>query len=560
MTLRVLLIEDSATDARLFEELVNESGEDIRIDWARSLAEARRMAGAVAPDVVVTDLGLPDSHGLETVNGALQLATDHPVVVMTGLDDPQTGVMAVQQGCQDYVVKGITDPALLARTLRHAMERHAAERQVRESEERFRALVEMSPDAILLIGDSGVIFANPSALRLFGRSRRQHLEGMPVDSLLAGPGGPVLAAAVAAALASGSAATTAEYQLVDLDGRPLDAEASVAPVGFGGRRAAQLIVRDIGPRRAREREQRLAQAVFQTTAEAMCITDAATRIIAVNRAFTETTGYGPADILGRTPAALSSGRHDSLFYSGMWDCLQETGHWRGEVWNRRADGELYVQRLTISQISDDDGTVTNYVGVFSDITAEKEATAALKQAATHDALTGLPNRALMQDRLGQALARTARDGSGLAVLFIDLDGFKPVNDTFGHLAGDMLLQGVAQRLRGCVRDSDTVARVGGDEFVVVSLGSGSPEAAATVADKLLAALTPPFALGIGEASIGASIGIALASGREPEQPVPAQALLDAADHAMYEAKHAGKGTWRLAPAVDHRAASDLAPA
>ncbi len=559
MALRVLLIEDSGTDARLFEELVNDSGEDIRIDWARSLGEARQMVDAINPDVVVTDLGLPDSRGLQTVDGALNLAADHPVVVMTGLDDPQTGIQAVQQGCQDYVVKGITDPALLARTLRHAVERHAAERQVRESEERFRALVEMSPDAILLIGDSGVIFANPSALRLFGRSRRQQLEGMAVEGLLGGSSGVALAAAVAAALASGTATATAEYQLADLDGRPLDAEASVAPVGFGGRRAAQLIVRDIGLRRAREREQRLAQAVFQTTAEAMCITDAHQRIIAVNRAFTQTTGYEPADMLGRTPGALSSGRHDAAFYAAMWQSLHETGHWRGEVWNRRADGQLYVQRLTISQISDDDGTVTNYVGVFSDITAEKEATAQLRQAATHDALTGLPNRALMQDRLAQALARTARDGSGLAVLFIDLDGFKPVNDTYGHIAGDMLLQGVAQRLRGCVRDSDTVARVGGDEFVVVSLGSGSPEAAATVADKLLTALTPPFPLGVGEARIGASIGIALASGREPDQPVPAQSLLDAADHAMYDAKHAGKGVWRLAAPPD-LAASGLTPA
>ncbi|SOD96814.1 PAS domain S-box-containing protein/diguanylate cyclase (GGDEF) domain-containing protein [Caenispirillum bisanense] len=543
--MKLLLIEDNATDARLFEELANESGEAIAIEWARSLAEAEQFCDACCPDVVVTDLGLPDSRGLDTVDRVLRLAGDRPVVVMTGLGDPQTGVQAVQQGCQDYVVKGITDPALLARTLRHAVERHAAERQVRESEERFRALVEMSPDAILLVADTGVVFANPSALRLFGRSRRQHLEGMALATLFAGPGGGALAAVAAGVLAGASPQQQGqEYRLADLDGRLLEVEASLAAVRFGGRNAAQVVLRDIAARRAREREQRLTQAVFQTTAEAMCITDARQRIVAVNRAFSETTGYGAEDILGQTPAVLSSGRHDDGFYSRMWQSLEATGHWRGEVWNRRADGVLYVQRLTISQISDDDGTVTNYVGVFSDITAEKEATAQLQHSATHDALTGLPNRALMQDRLTQALARSTRDGGGLAVLFIDLDGFKPVNDTWGHLAGDMLLQGVARRLRKCVRESDTVARIGGDEFVIVSIGSADAEAASTVADKVLRALAPPFQLGVGEAAIGASIGIAIAPGTD--RPVAAPALLDAADHAMYEAKHAGKGVWRLA--------------
>lgn len=541
MTLRVLLIEDNAMDARIFEDLVNESGEAVTIDWARSMAEAVGRA-AQAADVVVTDLGLPDSRGLETVSRVRDAFPDRPVIVMTGLDDPEAGVQAVQAGCQDYVVKGICDPALLVRTLRHAVERHAAEREVRESEERFRALVEMSPDGILMTGGGRITFVNPSAVKLFGAARADDLAGQPVDGLLAGPDAATLLQRLDEVMADRRATPLGEYRLVDREGKALEAEVSVAPVWVQGRPAAQVVLRDISARREREREQRLAQAVFHTTDEAMMITDARRRIVAVNRAFTAVTGFAPEAVTGQSPAILASGRHGADFYRAMWDTIDATGHWRGEVWNRRADGAIYVQRLTISRIADADGTVANYVGVFSDITEQKKASDTLAYNASHDALTGLPNRALLYDRLDQALSKIQRARSGLAVMFIDLDGFKLVNDTYGHLVGDRLLQGVAERLNGCVRDSDTVARLGGDEFVVVSNDTPDAEAAATVAGKLLAALSQPFPLDGVEARIAGSIGIALA----PRHGDTAQPLLDAADAAMYEAKRAGTGVWRLA--------------
>lgn len=549
MSLKVLLIEDSATDARIFEDLVNESGEDIRIDWARSLTDAQSRAAngdgdGAAADVVVTDLGLPDSSGLDTAVRVLAAFPGRPVIVMTGLDDPQAGVQAVQQGCQDYVVKGICDPSLLVRTLRHAVERHAAERRVRESEERFRALVEMSPDAILMVGDGVVRFVNPSAVRLFAATRPDDLVDLPLSRLLAGADAAHLADLMESVSQPGATGRSlGEFRLEDRAGEPLDVEVSVAPVSVSGRAAAQVVLRDIGQRRAREREQRLAQAVFHTTAEAMMITDARTRIVAVNRAFSAITGYQPEDIVGQTPTVLASGRHDADFYADLWRSLGDTGHWRGEVWNRRADGAVYVQRLTISRICDVDGSVSNYVGVFSDITEEKAESARLAWTASHDALTGLPNRALLRDRLDRALSRMHRGRNGVAVLFVDLDGFKPVNDRHGHLAGDMLLQGVAERLQGCVRETDTVARIGGDEFVVLSTDAPDEAAAATVAAKVLDALAVPFDLGTAQARVGASIGIALA----PRNGDDVDRLLDAADAAMYDAKRAGKGVWRLAP-------------
>jgi diguanylate cyclase (GGDEF)-like protein/PAS domain S-box-containing protein len=548
MPLTVLLIEDNPTDARLFEDLVNDSGESVTIKWARSVAEARD-AAVRAYDVVVTDLGLPDSRGLETAKRVLAAFPGCPVVVMTGLDDPQAGVQAVQAGCQDYVVKGITDPSLLVRTLRHAVERQAAERRIRESEERFRTLIEMSPDAIVLIESvdqadkAGIMFANPVARRLFKIGEDDDLSGAAVTHVFNGIDAGELIKALSRVGKDGDGPCgLGDFRLFDGAGAQLSVEVSAAPVFVADRPAVQAVVRDITARREREREQRLAQAVFVTTAEAMMITDADRRIITVNPAFTEITGYELSEVRGRSPSLLSSGRHDEAFYANIWATLQAEGHWRGDVWNRRADGEVYVQRLTISRITDADGVVTNYVGVFSDVTEEKEASAALQYTASHDALTGLPNRALMVDRLEQSLGSLARTGHGVTVLFIDLDGFKPVNDTHGHLAGDLLLQGVADRLRGCVRDSDTVARLGGDEFVVLSRDAADPAAAGVVAEKVLDVLRSPFDVGPAMVTVGASIGVSQA----PRDGTDVESLLNAADAAMYDAKRAGKGVWRLA--------------
>lgn len=547
MPLYVLLIEDNPTDARLFEDLVNDSGESVKIDWVRCIAEAREVASR-GYDVVVTDLGLPDSRGLETAERVLAAFPGSPVVVMTGLDDPQAGVQAVQAGCQDYVVKGITDPSLLVRTLRHAVERQAAEQRIRESEERFRTLIEMSPDAILLIdmadgADAAeIMFANPGACRLFRLDAAADLSGECVTRVFRGADAPTLLAALRTVGSDGQGARAlGDFRLCDSAGAHVWVEVSAAPVFVDGRRAVQAVVRDISARREREREQRLAQAVFRTTAEAMMITGADCKIITVNSAFTQITGYSAEDVRGQTPKVLASGRHSADFYAAMWKTLETEGHWRGDVWNRRANGEVYVQRLTISRITDTDGTVTNYVGVFSDVTKEKEANAALQYTASHDALTGLPNRALMIDRLEQSLGALARNGGGLSVLFIDLDGFKPVNDTYGHLAGDLLLQRVAERLRGCVRESDTVARLGGDEFVVLSHDAADPHSAGVVAEKILDALRPPIDIGPATVTVGASIGVAQA----PRDGTEVEPLLRAADEAMYAAKHAGKGVWRL---------------
>ena len=280
---------------------------------------------------------------------------------------------------------------------------------------------------------------------------------------------------------------------------------------------------------------RLAVAIFEATDEAMLITDKRQVILSVNPAFERVTGYKAAEAIGQTPRMLSSGRHDPSFYSEMWTTLMKAGHWHGEIWNRRKDGALYAQRITISVLRDDDGEITNFVAIFSDITDSKREADRIRYLANYDGLTQLPNRQLLRDRLDRALAQGARNGTPVALMVLDLDGFKDINDRLGHLAGDRVLELTAQRLSACIRETDTVARLGGDEFVVLLPDAGSIAAVDKLAAKLLAAIGKPFAIGDREESVGVSIGLAL----YPLDGATPDSLLGAADAAMYRAKRAG---------------------
>ncbi len=280
---------------------------------------------------------------------------------------------------------------------------------------------------------------------------------------------------------------------------------------------------------------KLAASVYEHSAEGIMVTDAAANIIAVNRAFTGITGYPAEEVIGRNPRLLASGRHGQEFYRHMWQSLAEQGIWRGEIWNRRRSGEIYPEQLTISCVKDDAGAVTNYVAIFDDISERKQAEQRIRQLAQYDGLTGLPNRLLFADRLQHGLVQARRSGAHLAVLFLDLDRFKQINDTLGHNVGDELLQMVAQRLADCVREQDTVSRQGGDEFIAV-LPATDAEGAALVADKMLQALVQPYPIQGHVLRISASIGIAIF----PEHGQDTDTLVKHADVAMYQAKEAGR--------------------
>jgi diguanylate cyclase (GGDEF)-like protein/PAS domain S-box-containing protein len=305
------------------------------------------------------------------------------------------------------------------------------------------------------------------------------------------------------------------------------------------------ILRDTTLRKHAETELRIAAAAFESQ-EGMLITDANGVILRVNKAFTETTGYTSAEAVGQTPRLLKSGRHDAEFYHVMWESIHRTGTWQGEVWDRRKNGEIYPNWLTISAVKGADGVVTHYVGSHVDITERKAAEDEVKSLAFYDPLTHLPNRRLLLARLDQAIISCTRWGRKGALLFIDLDNFKTLNDTLGHDFGDMLLQQVALRLQACVRECDTVARLGGDEFVVMleDLSKDALEAASQtelIGEKILDTLNQPYLLATHKYHSTPSIGVTLFT----EHPLGVDILFKQADIAMYQSKKAGRNTLRF---------------
>lgn len=298
-------------------------------------------------------------------------------------------------------------------------------------------------------------------------------------------------------------------------------------------------------RKMLEQNLQIAAIAFESQ-EGMMVTDANRVILRVNSAFSQITGYSEDEIIGKHPGMLSSGRHDKEFYAAMWESIVNTGSWEGEVWNRRKNGEVYPAHLTFTAVKSRDGMTVNYVATLVDITSRKSAEEEIQHLAYYDSLTRLPNRRLLLDRLNQALVTSARGKGEGAVLFLDLDHFKTLNDTLGHDVGDMLLQQVAERLTSCVREGDTVARIGGDEFVIMLEGLSQSlfEAAAqaeAVCEKILTALNKPYQLGTYEYHTTTSIGATLFNGHELE----IDELLKQADIAMYQSKTAGRNAIRF---------------
>jgi diguanylate cyclase (GGDEF)-like protein/PAS domain S-box-containing protein len=298
---------------------------------------------------------------------------------------------------------------------------------------------------------------------------------------------------------------------------------------------------DVSERKEAEEKLRLSATVLEHIADGVMVVDVHGRIVATNPAYTQITGYTGSEAAGQHSSLTRSSRHDEAFYEALWSDLAETGFWRGEIWNTRKNGELYLEWLTVSAVRDDDGAVTHYVGVFSDITKVKESQDKLDHQAHHDALTGLPNRLLFHDRLQHGLARAARDEEQLAVLFIDLDRFKNVNDTLGHHVGDELLKQVAAAFSSRLRDGDTLARLGGDEFIVLLENVDGEYGVRQVADKLVAMFEQPFTVSDYELFVTCSVGVSLF----PRDGLDRNMLVRNADVAMYQAKARGRNGYQF---------------
>ncbi|QQS54812.1 MAG: EAL domain-containing protein [Candidatus Competibacteraceae bacterium] len=433
--------------------------------------------------------------------------------------------------------------------LRGIQAKNTALAALTESECRAQALLSAIPDLMFRLDRDGVF--------LEYKARKSELHGQSLDTLVGRNNHditpPVFADLVQrhtdAALAGGGMQRF-EFQLPVGGGDPRDYEARMSASGPA---EVTAIVRDITERKQVEERLRQAAMVFENTRDGVMIVNLDQRILAVNRAFTEITGYIEAEILDQNPHILQSGRHDRAFYQLMWASILQTGYWQGELWNRRKNGELYPQWLTISTVRDEHGEPTHYVGVLTDISQLKRAEERLVHLVHYDPLTDLPNRLLAQSRLAHAVDQAQRHEQRVGVLLLDLDRFKTVNDSLGHPAGDALLCAIALRLRERLREEDTLARLGGDEFLVVLEHLPRPEEAASVAQNLLDLLTQPFMLPDGsEVYVNASIGISL----YPDDGSSAADLIQYADTAVYQAKEQGRNTYRFYTEALTRAAHE----
>lgn len=297
---------------------------------------------------------------------------------------------------------------------------------------------------------------------------------------------------------------------------------------------------DISARKRTQERMQLLSKVFYHSNEGMLITDRTTTIIAVNESFCRLTGYSRQEIIGQNPEVLRSGREDTAFFADMWNAVNLHGHWQGEVWGRRKDGSIYPKMLMVFSVKKAGGKIINYVQCFTDITEQKKSEEQIRHLAYHDTLTGLPNRLTVLDRLERAISFGRRNNSAVAVMFIDLDRFKEINDNLGHDIGDDLLIQVAGRLQKQVRESDTVARLGGDEFMIVLPDINNPSSATRVAEKILLAIGSPFTSGPHTLNTTPSIGIAIF----PTDGDTSQAVIKNADAAMYRAKSLGRNNYQ----------------
>ena len=419
-------------------------------------------------------------------------------------------------------------------------ERKQIESRLRESEAHLRAIIETEPECIKLVDPDGrLLEMNPAGLAFIQADRFEEVAGCQVLDLVAPEHRQAFADLHDRVLAGES--ELLEFEIIGLKGHRRWMETHAVPMQDANGAIMHLaITRDISQRKENENQQRIAATVFESQ-EGMMVVDAETTILRVNKAFTQITGYTAEEVIGQKARILQSGRHNQDFYAALWASINDSGEWEGEIWNRRKSGEVYPQYMMIKAVKDREARVTHYVGTLTDITLRKAAADKIEHLAFYDPLTGLPNRQLLYDRLKPALANSSRTGLHGALLFIDLDNFKALNDTLGHDMGDLLLQQVAERLVSCVREGDTVARLGGDEFVVMLEGLSDEVTVAinqteSTGKKILNFINQAFKLDTHDYVCTPSLGAVLFKGQEQS----AEQLLKYADIAMYQAKASGR--------------------
>jgi len=440
------------------------------------------------------------------------------------------------------------EPLHMTGTVMDITERTKIEERLKKSEEQMRTLLMSTGEAIYGIDLQGkCTFANDACVRVLGYSDTSELLGRNMHELAHhshtdGSHYPNDECHIYQAFRMGQGTQISDEVFWRSNGESFPVEYHSEPIVQDGKLSGAVVsFSDITERKKAEQRLLLSDRVFRNTSEAIIITTPNGEIIDVNQAFVNITGWERDEIVGQNPRVMKSERQDPTFYKSMWQHVHEHGWWSGEIWDRKKSGEDYPKWLTINAVKDADEKVTHYIGIFSDITKAKATEQQLQQMAFYDALTSLPNRTLCRDRMEQELKSARRHNKKLAVLFLDLDRFKDINDSLGHSAGDLLLVQAAQRLKNCVRDTDTVARLGGDEFTIILTDIESTQAIQRISEKIIDSMAEQFHIQGHEINIGASIGISL----YPDNGTDYDSLTKSADTAMYKAKDAGRNTYRF---------------
>ena len=547
-TLSVLYVEDE-------DEIRAELAVFLRRRVATVHLAANGQAGLDAftqyqPDLVISDIRMPVMNGLEMAERIRAVSPAIPIIITTAFEETSYFKKAIDLGVDKYVTKPL-NLDILASALDKCARLIRAEAALREVDERYRLLFQLSHIAIsvaaaegatewpsVLMTDGHIVDCNAAFTDLLGYGSQDELQSFLFSDLLVPECLDGVNRLIRDELLVRGFTSECEVELRHREGHTVPVVAQLILRRDTDGRAAETwaMMRDLSEQRRAERSLQLAARVFESSGEAIMITDQDNRILSVNRAFSKLTGYSQDEAIGQNPRLLKSDRHHLAFYQQMWGCLLGTGHWQGEIWNRRKTGEIYPEWLSITVVRDTQGQVLNYIGIFSDISEAKAATQQIEFLAHYDPLTRLANRRLLEQRVDYLIALAARNMKQLALLFIDLDRFKVVNDSLGHSAGDLVLETVAQRLQATAREVDCLARLGGDEFVCVLHDVCEPPDVHAAARRLIAVLDEPIPVAGHTLTVTSSIGISL----YPTDGVDYETLLKNADAAMYSAKKAGR--------------------
>lgn len=556
LPIRVLYAEHNLFDIDLTRRHLAQHTPHIALDVVSDAPEILRRLPTTAAqpcryDVVLLDYRLPGTDALELVKVLREeRGLTLPIVLVTSQGSERIAAQALHLGVNDYLTKHdgylFELPATLEK-VQHQAQLDCERLALRESNQRYSELVARIPVGVyryrmLVEGGHRFDFVSPRFCAMLGLESAAVLAdaNMAVARIHADDRDAFMQTNDAARKTQQPFSWEGRF-IVDGSTRWIRIE-STPVVQHNGDVVWDGVQFDITERKRADDALRQSAMVFGSTHDGIIITDLEARILSTNPAFTEITGYSAAEAFGQNPRLLKSGRQDRSFYQTLWANLLASGHWRGELWNRRKNGESYPQWVTISTVRDEHSQPSRYVAVFSDISQIKRGEEKLQRLAHYDALTQLPNRLLLFSRLTHSIEQAHRNHKMIALLMLDLDHFKDVNDSFGHLAGDELLQQVAQRLNERLREVDTICRLGGDEFTVLLEKVAQPDDAARVATDIIAALSESWHLSNGaEVHIGVSVGISL----YPAHGQSAEELLQQADTSLYQAKAEGRGRFKF---------------